>query len=482
MSEITDIKHVTDITTSEDLHQFVRDQFGFHVPRLAVCTGHQAPWEYVRASFFEDGDLIVWSCRGGGKSLCAALATTLRALARPGLEQVVLGGSQQQSDRVAEHIRGLLARMPDQVDRKSRRRSIRLANGSVIQVLAQSQTAVRGIHADRIRCDEVDLFDPDVWRAISFCTVGAGGGRGALEALSTAHVPGGLMEDLVGRAQRGELLGRLVKWCLWEVIRPCPVERPCATCPLQTDCGGKARHTEGFFPLEDALAIQARSSRAAWESEMLCRGARRDRLVYPEFDPDIHVGEVEYVPDWTTYRAIDFGYTDPFACLWIQLSPDGMVWVVDEYLQAGWTIDKHGVEIKRRDALIAGTAQADAVMRVAATFVDPAGKATSAAVGRGLTDILAAAGIPCTARASGIDEGLELIRAALAPAVGPPRLLVDRRCRQLIEAFRTYHYPDSATRDSDKPVKDGPDHVLDALRYFFVNRMRPRQRVGRGRY
>ena len=58
---------------------------------------------------------------------------------------------------------------------------------------------------------------------------------------------------------------------------------------------------------------------------MLCRGARRDWLVFGEFDPARHVGPVRWRPEFRTYRAIDFGYAEPFVCLWLQLSPAGEV-------------------------------------------------------------------------------------------------------------------------------------------------------------
>ena len=94
--------------------------------------------------------------------------------------------------------------------------------------------------------------------------------------------------------------------------------------------------------------------------------------------------------------------------------------------------------------------------------------------------------MPCTSRRSTIAEGLELVRSALSPADGPPRLAIDPACKELISAFENYHYEDiagqNAARSTDKPVKDGPDHAIDALRYFFVNRVRPRLATKRSRY
>ena len=471
-----------------ELRWFISQQMGLAVPDRPACPAHGSPWEYVTEAFFSPQDHLVWANRGGGKSMMASLLTCLEAVFEPGGDTILLGGSLDQSERVGDYVRGLLESL-DVTDRKgSTRRRIQLTNGSAILVLPQSETAVRGAHVKRIRCDEVELFTPGVWRAVQFCTTGGDEGPGTLDVLSTAHVSGGLMERLVDSARRGERpagptpaagrrMGfRLTKWCLWEVIKNCAPDRPCKDCPLAEDCRGRARQAGGFFRIDDAIAIKARSSRAAWEAEMLCRGARREYLVFGEFNPDVHVGRVEFCPDWPTYRAIDFGYAEPLVCLWIQVSPGGAVHVIDEYVRARRPLAQHAGEILRRDPPQA---------KVTATYVDPAGRARESTSGAACTELLAAAGISCSCQASTIAEGLELIRAALAPAAGEPTLKIDPCCRDLIRAFQTYHYPAPAPRSNrqlDAPVKDGPDHCVDALRYFFINRMRPRSRVGRRTY
>ena len=63
---------------------------------------------------------------------------------------------------------------------------------------------------------------------------------------------------------------------------------------------------------------------------------------------------------------------------------------------------------------------------------------------------------------------MELIRAALQPAVGMPALFIHPRCVRLIDAMQKYRYPDGG---GELPLKDGThDHLIDALRYFYVNR------------
>jgi len=484
-------------TTRAELAQWVERTLGIRIPDRAVCPNHQAPLDYLTASFLNQAapsDLLVWANRGGGKTLLAAVASLLEAMYRAPVNIRILGGSFDQSDRLADYLRQFLSgKLSGLLSGRMTRQRIRLSTGADIRMLSQSQRAVRGQHVQRIRCDEVDLFDPEIWQALQFVTRSSDTARGSVEVFSTLHRPGGLMEKLVNSADGGQDRSdpahrpapagfRLFKWCLWEVIERCPQSRRCGQCPLWPDCRGRARQANGFFRIDDAIAIRARSSRASWEAEMLCKGPAREHLVFGEFDPAAHVCRVEYGRELPTYRAIDFGYAAPFVCLWIQLTPGGEVRVLDEYVRSRRPITHHAAEILRRDPGGGGDS-GRLGPPVVATYVDPAGRAREATSGAACTELLAAAGIPCSWRASTIAEGLELIRAALAPAGGPARLKIHPRCRRLIDALRSYHYPAPGSNlPADVPVKDGPDHLIDALRYFFVNRMRPAGPTRRGAY
>jgi hypothetical protein len=472
-------------TTREELRAFVKRYLKLDVPDVRTCPDHQTPMDYLVASLFEQRDLLVWANRGGGKTFLAAVATVIDGAMRAPIDIRILGGSYDQSDRLADYIRELLALQPGLVEGVPTRDRVSLVGGSRIAMLPQSQRAVRGQHVQRIRCDEVDLFDPDVWQAVQFATRSKGDHRGSIEVLSTLHRMGGLMDDLVARTREGHTGYDLVQWCVWEVIERCGPERSCAECPLAEDCipagersgldvpagQGIAKLGEGFFHIEDAIAIKSRSSRSAWEAEMLCSPRLAEHAVFGEFDPAKHVRVFEAQAGLPVFRAVDFGYRDPFVCLWVQLGPEREVRVLDEYLCTERPITHHANEILRRHW-----------GPVKATFVDPAGNQRESTSGAACTELLASMGIPCTSSGSTIHEGIELIRAALAPATGEPKLLIHPRCEKLIESFRTYHYAPPGRGEPDRPVKDGPDHAIDALRYFFVNRWRPNIAIRRARY
>ena len=93
--------------------------------------------------------------------------------------------------------------------------------------------------------------------------------------------------------------------------------------------------------------------------ERTLTGLRRERglhgkwvgaegVVYGEFDPDRHV--IQEMPSgwekWRKYRAIDFGVSHPFVCLWAAMRPDGALFVYREYRKTGELVENHAKTIK----------------------------------------------------------------------------------------------------------------------------------------
>ena len=277
------------------------------------------------------------------------------------------------------------------------------------------------------------------------------------------HRPYGLMQQVVSSAPQ---LGTPVfKWCVWEVIERC-TDRNCSRCPLSDDCQGKAKAANGYLKIDDCITQIRRASRAGWEAEMLCKRPSRENVVFAQFDPDSHIKSVDYDPNLPLYRALDFGFVNPFVCLWIQVDGDGLVRVIDEYVRSRATIDVHADEIKARTPI--------SEEQVAATFCDPAGKSVNDVTGTSAVRELRTLGIAVRSRRSGILEGIELIRRAVLSGSGQSTLVISPRCPRLIEAMQCYHYPHSGITTGELPLKDGLyDHPIDALRYFFVNYNRP---------
>ena len=446
-------------TTDDELHRWLIDHLELDVPRTPVCEKHQAPFDYVRAAFAEPArDLVVWAPRGGGKTRLAAAVTVLDLLYKPGIAIRILGGSLDQSLRMWEHLVPDLVRVLGEQfdDRWNRNRTIALSNGSSVAVLTQSQRAVRGLRIQKLRCDEVESFRPDVWEAAQLVTRSKAGAGGSVEAISTLHTQWGLMMKVVDRARAGGG-ATLFQWCLLDVLEKCPAERACETCALWDACQGVAKtKCGGFVRIDDAIAMKRRVSRETWETEMLCLRPATRGAVFGHFDPELHVRDA--IPaNGTLYLGVDFGFAAPFVCLWIIEAPDGTRHVIDEYVQDGRVTHEHVEQIHLRPW-----------GQPRALCCDPAGKAANDQTARSNVDQLRAAGFVVKTRHSGILEGVEMVRAALCPAEGTSTLFVHPRCVRLIKAMQCYRY---GANTGELPLKDGEhDHLVDALRYYFVNR------------
>jgi hypothetical protein len=474
--------------TKEDLRNYVKVLLGVDVPDRRICPEHDSPLDYLWHSFaidygswirddsesppaaanhsssiiyYPSADAVVWANRAGGKTEMAAVATLLDAVFKPHCQVRILGGSGEQSSRMFDYLVAFLRRgFEESLAGPIRKGKCRFLNGSTVEVLTQSATSVRGTHVQKLRCDEVELFSEDVFAAAKFTTQSTNEIIAGMELISTMHRPYGLMQREVAAATETDV--PVFKWCIWETVEKC-TDRNCSQCPLWGDCQGRAKEACGYLKIDDCLTQMRRSSRAGWEAEMLCLRPSLDNVVFGEFDPARHVRPVDYDPNLPLYRTLDFGFVNPFVCLWIQVDHEGTVQVIDEYVRRRATIDVHAHEIKARTPC--------APEQVTATFCDPAGVGSNDVTGTSAVRELRGLGIPTRYRASAILEGIELIRRAIRSGDGQSSLVISPRCPRLIEALQCYHYPEvGAAGGGELPFKDGVyDHPIDALRYFFVN-------------
>ncbi len=555
----SDIDRSTRPRSADELEAWIYRWLEIDVARHAVVDGHSSPFDYIKWAFFDDDrvgtqtpgeaalegepehsaereasqdveatgkspDGVVWANRGGGKTLLGAVATLLDMHFKSGIEVRILAGSMEQASRMHEHLRRLLERedMIDLVAGKITDRKIELVNGSRMELLAQSQTSVRGTRVQRLRCDEVELFDPAVWEAAQLTTrskVCAGRlVRGSIECLSTMHVPHGLMHRMVVEAKEGKR--RLFKWGVIDVLAKCGEERKCGggsaacdgsastsangqtlalnpqhaapstqhvvPCALWADCGGRAKERRGnlsdegigHITIDDAIRMKGRVSQATWEAEMVCLRPRRDLTVFPEFVPAVHVvtdeqmagltngrmGAAEEASRWpvTFVGGMDFGIRSPAVVLWAAYDgATGRLFVVDERVQTGRTVAEHARAILESPW-----------PQLRWLGVDPSGNSLNDHTGTTSVAVLRAAGLKVKVNHAYVVPGIELVRARLRPAdeatSGGPRLYVHARCVKLIESLEKYHYPVNEPT-SLMPEKDGSDHAVDALRYMVQN-------------
>ena len=201
-------------------------------------------------------------------------------------------------------------------------------------------------------------------------------------------------------------------------------------------------------------------------------------LVYKEFSREVNVIEVFDVPEsWSIYRALDFGSTNPTACLWIAVDGDDNWYVVSEHYQTGETIDYHAGRINAEPHS----------RRVVSTYGDPSGAQWISEFGtRGIyitpanKEIGQAFTTWVTFGIDKVSQKLKVVPGHRVPAVqhssaqGYPALFVFSSCPNTIREFETYRWKEKSVtqaQDLNEPdmVEKANDHAMDALRYFAVS-------------
>jgi len=183
--------------------------------------------------------------------------------------------------------------------------------------------------------------------------------------------------------------------------------------------------------------------------------------VFKDFDEEVHVSDLDYDPELPVYACCDYGWTNPFVWLYIQIDRKQNINVLAEYRTTRTDIN----DIARTLNGFPLTA------KVTTLYPDPAEPGDTAVLETALK-------ITANTDTGGeLKHRLEYIRQALKirPTTGldkykRPQLLIDRSCVGLINEFQEYRWPEtkaeSLKSESEKPM-DKDDHGPEALGRFF---------------
>lgn len=214
--------------TDDELWLAVRKYFGVEIPRQQVCKYHVAPFTAFANAFFARDPVAVWKAsRGfGGKSMLLALLAQSES-AFLGAHVNLLGGSSEQSERVLGYMDG--TEMPNAFwgapnapthlilggeGDGLQKRITRLTNGGYLKALAASTKSVRGPHPQRLRLDEVDEMDLNIFDSALGQPMKKLGIEEHIVASSTHHYANGTMTEILKRAvEKG---WGMYEWCYRE--------------------------------------------------------------------------------------------------------------------------------------------------------------------------------------------------------------------------------------------------------------------------
>jgi len=181
-------------------------------------------------------------------------------------------------------------------------------------------------------------------------------------------------------------------------------------------------------------------------------------MAFPAWREDLHlIDPIELPGHWPRWRAVDWGYSAPFCCLWLAKDPvRGTIYVYREAYARELSDREQAMLIREM------TAQNETIIF---TYADPsmwqsmqwAGRKTSTA------DEYAAVGVMLTQADNNRLSGKRKVDRALANGPdGRPGLQIFRTCKNLAETLPALPYDETNVEDVDT---DAEDHAYDALRY-----------------
>jgi len=454
------------------------------IPTAPVCDNHCAPFDSVSAAFFgHSPNYLKHANRHGYKTMGDAFLMFVESVMSGGCKSKILGGSGTQSKNVYEYIQ-LLDDIPacHELLQNVFVQKAQFRNRSEVSMLTQSMKSVRGPHPQKLRLDEIEEFDPQVFRAALATTRSYGGVPSSIGMGSTHHRRSGIMAELLkDHTKRGIAL---FQWCIFEVMEQCK-QKSCKICKAVKKkdyegnevsfydfCQGKAKRSRGYYSLAEVLEKFTLLPLEDFKAEWLCQAVSLSGYVFPKFEAEeemLHVSRrAAYDPTLPTTRTWDFGWSGATVILWLQVDGDRQKRVIDEQ----WFVMTPFPEICKQ---IKAKLYQSSTGRVL-DYGDPAVKGGKDKI-IGIDDLtyLRSQGFDIISKASGIPQGIRLINEALEPINNASQLIVNPICEHLIEYLKDAKYPVDAQGQpvSEIPIKDGKEHPGDALRYWFIHNEAP---------
>jgi len=189
-------------------------------------------------------------------------------------------------------------------------------------------------------------------------------------------------------------------------------------------------------------------------------------VVMKEYDDDVHLADLDYIPSWETFMAVDYGFTNPFVVLFIQVGPHGDVHVLREFRRQLLDTPEVCADLM---AEYPGLVRATSML-----YPDPAEPDDTRTMQRELrVQANKNTGGPIRIRLSLIRRALKMKNQHL-PVGDPerrPTLMIDRtHCKTLAWEMREgYKWPEHKSEqrsDSENPL-DKDNHGVEALGRFF---------------
>lgn len=378
--------------TDDELHAYIKEATGYHVPRVAVVEGHSPPFAMIADFFFgRVTDAVALAGRETGKTVDMALLHIANARWKPNHTTTHFGAVMSQATRCATEYRRAVRRSAFDDGRPKERGRLGGGKefewparfGSLCEILPGTEAQTQSGHPHLVSFDEAEQSKyqsftnakgmPSEYRhgdrriVGQFLTASTRQFRGGrMQAILDDATAKGIkvyewnvldsMEPCDGQSGRPSCVGwecPIARWCMGgeppDVDREAydyepPVETP-HHCDEDKQRGphGRVVHADGYRSYEQILAVFNRNDIETWESQHLCIRPESASIIYSTFTNANRPPPTEvsyYVPgEGRLLLGYDWGWTDPTILGFVQevdgLRPDGtsgIAWYVFDEL------------------------------------------------------------------------------------------------------------------------------------------------------
>lgn len=187
---------------------------------------------------------------------------------------------------------------------------------------------------------------------------------------------------------------------------------------------------------------------------ILGQWAAAEGLVYDGFNPEDHVSEECYQPQYRI-AGLDYGIVNPTACVLIGINPNRwpQIWIEDEY----YFNSSEAIRGKTDLELSNDIKDFLRHRKIEALYCDPSAASLKLELMR--------RDLPVMDANNDVLTGISVVQKFM----NHHNLVINARCKNLIDELQSYSWdPKAAERGIDAPIKKG-DHLSDALRYGLAS-------------
>lgn len=336
--------------TDEELHAFIKEKWGIHVPRVAVTEGMSSPFQFIAdIYFFRENSVIGIANREGAKTSSVALIHALFANFFPGYEGISAGAIEEQTKRVYGALKQLNRKWGQDNIAETQATQIRWKNDSIVEPKVGTDAQMNGPHSFLLHRDEIEQFRRSAFNEADNITKSGKTADGrkfpAIDVYTTSRKKArGLLQEMIDRVDEAKKNGSIppYKIYIWGVAETIENQPNCRQAPqnvgrpdeelcnchryingkmpdgtprsLEKICGGRFFKSDGWRPREPDIAGKfMANSPAMWDAQQECKKPATEGLILADFSKETH-GITNFVPnpeDGKIYQSADFGGKNP---------------------------------------------------------------------------------------------------------------------------------------------------------------------------